>query len=315
MPLQHYLPATFLASFSTDTTGTRRERILAAGDKISGNVFSARASNLAGENDLYTLTSSQMNSLNPLLVDQSLSGYESNLSIAIEQLIQHEITAMTWATVLVPFISGLLVRGPDFNTRFDSRIAHFGIEVTPDNTNMARLMEFQRLLAPIAVAKWILLSINSDNPMITNDIGHAPFLNPNINHFGMAVPIGLSHILVVVPTPNRILAYSSGGAWHPTIEYLISPGQNHIDLNRVMATRARRFIFGSDTSTINKYISFRGDLPPLEPPQMGFISGFYAMVHDMDWYKLVSALSMPPKSDWEYLYLNLLSNHRKMESS
>jgi hypothetical protein len=312
MPLQHYLPATFLAHFSMETSGARRDRVLAAGDKLIGNAFSAKASRLAGENDLYTLTSSQ---LDPLIVDRSLSGYEANLSTAIDQLIQRDLTTMAWATTLVPFIAGLLVRGPDFNARFDTRITQLGIKTLPDNTNIARLMEFQRLLAPVAAAQWIVLAIQSDDPMITSDIGHAPFANPELHHFGMAVPIGLSHILVVMPTARRTLAIGVGGSWYPTIDYSFSSGQNHVELNRVLATRARRFIFGPDPSIINSYLRYHGNAPPLEPAQMGFIDGFYAMLHDLDWHRLISALGIPPKSDGQYIYIDLLSDPRGNQSA
>lgn len=312
MPLQHYLPAAFLATFSTETTTPRRDRVLAAGDKQSGRSFLARASRLAGVNDLYTLTSSQMD---PLFVDKSLAGYEACLATAIDQLLAQSITAMTWASTLVPFVAALLVRGPDFNVRFDSRIAQLGIEAPPDNTNLARLMEFQRLLAPVSTAQWLVLAIQSDQPLITSDIGHAPFANPAAGHMGMAIPISLSHILSIVPTPRRVLAVAAAGTWFPTIDYIASPGDNHVALNRVLAARATRFIFGPDSSTVASYLRPQQTSPPLEPEEMGFLSGYYAMVHDLDWHKLISALSYPPKMDGQFMYLNLLSDPTRGQSA
>jgi hypothetical protein len=157
MPLQHYLPATFLATFSMENTLPRRNRTLAAGDKNSKRIFLAKASKLAGINDLY-----------PPIVDESLTGYEANLSTAIDQLLNQNLTAMAWTSTLVPFVTALFVRGPDFNTRFDSRIKGLGIEAPPGNTDYARLMEYQRMLAPVATARWLVLEIQSDYPMITS---------------------------------------------------------------------------------------------------------------------------------------------------
>jgi hypothetical protein len=309
MPLQHFLPATFIASFSTDNTIPRRDRRLAAGDKTTGNVFMNKASNLAGINDLYTLTSELYD--NPLMVDQSLSGYEANLSLAINQLIQREISALGWASTLVPFVAGIMVRGSDFNTRFDNRIQQLGIDwPLIDNTNHARVMEFQRLLAPVMSAQWIVLTTQSDEPLITNDFGYAPFMNIIAGHFGMAIPITLSNILVIVPAPKRILATGFGRNWYPIIDYYPSPGNNHIQLNHILAERANRFIFGPDTSTLTKYLQEQNRQPKaLEPGEIGFLGGKFTRAHDLDWYKLVCALSIPPQKDGQYIFINMMRTH------
>lgn len=60
MPRHHYLPATFLASFSTDTsTDPRRDRRIWAGDKRQHKTFQSPASRLGAEKNLYTLVATE----------------------------------------------------------------------------------------------------------------------------------------------------------------------------------------------------------------------------------------------------------------
>ena len=146
MTLQHYLPATYLACFSTEDKPERRTRLLAGGDKKDKNIFTSPASKVCGINDLYTLKNYPDN---PELIDSMWSFYEKGLALAIDQLITGTIPAITWANTLIPFVTSLLVRGPDFNKRFEGRIKNLGINrtISPDNTNFARLLENQRLSA------------------------------------------------------------------------------------------------------------------------------------------------------------------------
>lgn len=308
MPLHHYLPATYLALFSTDTFQPRRQRILVAGDKESGNLFSAPASRIAGINDLYTITSSN---LDPQIVDTSLSHYESSFYIAVEQLINHQVTAMAWASILVPFVAALMVRGPDFNDRFEARILSLGVDSPSDNTNFGRLVEFQRLLAPVAAAQWNLLSVQGADLLITNDLGYAPFANYQTQEFGIAVPLGLRHILAISPQTCRVLAFSQGGEWLPTINFIDAPPDDHVQLNHVISSFSRRFVFGPDTSTLSLYFSSaRPSRGNPEPGQLGFMDGYLAMMHDMTWHRLITALSTAPSRDGEYIYVDFLRSDR-----
>jgi hypothetical protein len=279
MPLHHYLPATYLALFSTDAiTQPRRDRRLAAYDKKNHKSFFSSASKLAGINDLYTLTGSDIDNQ---IVDMCLSGYESCFYIAINQLINHEINALTWASTLVPFVTGLLVRGPDFNTRFVRRLSFIGNDTPIDNTNIGRLMEFQRLLAPVAVSSWLVLRILGDDPLITNDLGYAPFINLRTNESGMAIPIGFEYVLVIIPMFRRVLAIENGGEWIPMIRYEHEPPDNHKNLNKILAIHSRRFFFGSSESTIKQYVPNKSQPKyPLEPMQLGFVNGNVARNHE-----------------------------------
>jgi hypothetical protein len=304
MSYQHFLPATFLANFSLDKNPIRRDRTLAAGNTINGRVFTTNAESLGGMNDLFTLTSSRMD---PLLVDRSLSGYEASLANALEQLAQKTIHARVWVTILVPFATALFVRGPDFNMRFSKRITQMGLETGSDNTNLARLFEYQRLIAPVFTAKWLFLEIEGTEPLITNDVGWAPFANPLNGDVGMAIPIDLSHILLIIPTLERIVAESKGGVWLPLIEYGRLPRDNHIQLNHILAKTCRNLIIGPDEKVISRYvIAQHNSIVPPEPGNIGFVSGRQAMIHEHDWLKLLSLLQNPPSTDGIAVFNNLL---------
>lgn len=197
MSLQHYLPATFLAQFSSDTKLPRRERQLVAVDKLKRKIFESPASKLAAENEFYTLVNSQEK--DPLSVDKALSGYETKFHLAVNLLIDRKITADLWARILVPFVTSLLVRGPDFNRRFETRMFswlgnHLKEYTGRDNTNQARLFERQRLLPSIFSANWALSRVESNVPLLINDLGYAPLFDPEKKKMGLAIPLDKKYL-------------------------------------------------------------------------------------------------------------------------
>ncbi|MCI0521943.1 MAG: hypothetical protein L0Z70_16985, partial [Chloroflexi bacterium] len=239
----------------------------------------------------------------------SMWTYENKLSTALDLLIHRILDAMTWADTLIPFITDLLVRGPDFNNRFEARIESLGISslVSPDNTNLARRMERQRLYSAVAASKWVVVHKNGDIPIITNDLGYTTFGNPNTGDFGIAVPLGLDHILCLSPKFKKVLAYGINGVWLPNIEYVESPRNEHLGLNHAITRISQRFIFGPDRQSIEIFLPKEKTetLPVPEPGQLGFMDGDLAMVHDMTMFKLITALSTPPKKD-TFLYVDYL---------
>ncbi len=117
-PRQHFIPATFLAGFSSDGNPTRRDRYLHVLRRGQSESFSAKAANVGCISDFYALQATG-HDLNPGQVDDVWAGYEGRLAQAIEWLVSGEpIDARLWLRVLVPFVAGLFVRGPDFNQRF-----------------------------------------------------------------------------------------------------------------------------------------------------------------------------------------------------
>lgn len=301
MPLHHYLPATYLASFSKDLSLPRRDRVIAIGDKRSKRVFSAPAARVGAIRDFYTLVSAPKD--DPQLLEKIWAQYETDLADAVERLVSRSPDALTWAHVLVPFITGLLVRGPDFNERFEARIKPWRHLAGPDNTNLARLMEVQRLLGPIAAAKWIVMEARGEGSLMTNDVGFAAFVNPD-GRWGLAIPLGRGHVLGLIPRRRGPVAVARDGKWRPIIEYVDLRPDNHRHLNITLAEGAHRFIFGPDELTVTRYLGHGRDSPSRvpEPYDLGFISGPLAMVHEFTWHRLVGVLAKPPDHEdaWKF---------------
>ena len=316
MPLHHYLPATFLASFSSDSsTLPRRNRRLYVGDVKKKRVFSAPASKVGAVNNLYTVVSRIGANADPEVVDRIWSDYERELAEAIKLLIAGKVDARTWARVLVPFVSCLFVRGLDFNERFDRRMDGIDIEdlntglLSKDNTNVARLMELQRLLGPVAVAKWIVIRVLGQKPLVTNDLGYAPFTNSGTNEAGVAIPLDSSNVLAIVPRIKGRVAVARPGRWIPVIGYVEEPPDNHELLNQVLCATAQRFVFGPDKEVVEKELqrieelqkpSAQPFLP--EPWQLGFISPRWARAHEFTWHRLAVAIERDPADGdpWDF---------------
>jgi len=306
MPLHHYLPAAFLASFSADQqTLPARNRVLFVADKHRNRVFTARAARVACVKNLYTLAD---NSSDPGLVDDTWAAYERLLPEAISKLINKNADADTWLRVLVPFVACMLVRGPDFGPRFARRLQSLGLDpaldpVCADNTNGARLFELQRLLGPVVAAKWIVINLSGVTPLVTNDLGYAPFDNPWTGDWGLAIPLAPEHVLAIVPQQERVLLEGHGSTWVPVIDYVDASPDNQIGLNHATAAIAQRFIFGPDKEALSSLLASAHAAPPApEPAQMGFLTGTHAVAHEFTWHRLVSAVKKPPTDSegWDF---------------
>jgi hypothetical protein len=303
MTLHHYLPATYLANFSADTHFPRRSRTLAVGDKRSGHVFITAAANVAAVHDLYTLSTGKLDSQ---MVDEIWSDYEAGLADAIQQLIDRTLDAITWARILVPFVTCLFVRGPEFAIRFDTRMRQqglLGLQPEPDSTNLARIMEVQRLLAPILTAKWLVLRVHGDGEVILNDLGFGGFVSPEASESGFSIPLNRDHVLMLIPQRDRIVATASGRTWMPSIAYADLRRNNHLQMNDALTQVAQRFVFGANEEIVRQHL-IRSDsaLPVPEFEELGFIGSHLMRVHEFTWYRLVSVLDKHPLSaeSWSF---------------
>lgn len=309
MPLDHYLPATFLASFSPNICQPRRESVLAVGNVLKRKIFSAKAENLAVQHDFYSLKQQVFWAIgkqpNLRLIDETWLKYEGDLAHSIAALIAGEITALAWARTLVPFAASMLVRGPDFNSRFENRpvVRHImgSVPITPDNTNGARIIELQRLLGPIAAAQWVVSFVTGNEKLVTNDVGFARVQDGNTGDVGIAIPIDLKHVLKILPRKSGVVATIKDGIWCPKIGYESLDAGNESGLNNIMASGAQRFVFGGDEQAIvgllAKLPPNHLPFPPIEPAQAGFLSGTDASVHHFTWHRLISFLMKLPNTD------------------
>jgi hypothetical protein len=295
MPRHHYLPAAYLGNFSEDQNNNVRDNQLYVKDLNEKRTFKTSANNIGCITNYY-----------PELVDKSFGGYEAKILTAIELLIQHKILALDWASTLVQFIAGMLVRGPDFKRRFEKRIEAFGdIPLGDNNTDFARLFEHQRLLTVIAAAEWVVMEIFGDGLLITNDIGYMPFLAVSSPNPGIAIPLTSRYILGIFPSLVRAIAYTDGSEWYPVIKYVRLDRNNHHGFNETMCKFADRFIYCGSADTIRKYpINYTDrNFPIPEPGELGFNQGLIAMKHDMGLFELITLFGTPPdkKESWKHI--------------
>ncbi len=87
-------------------------------------------------------------------------------------------------------------------------------------------------------------------------------------------PIGLGHLLAIIPQPRRKVAVEKAGRWVPIIERNKLIKDNHIGFNTLGVTYARRFVFRPNEDVVKQNLikdenSFSNAIP--EPNQLGFI--------------------------------------------
>ncbi len=167
------------------------------------------------------------------------------------------------------------------------------VEVSEDNTGNARVLEMQRLLAPILAAHWIVCSVKGEGDLITNDAGFVGFQASQIGAYGIAIPLGRHHVLQLFPSMDRKIAVACEGKWQPVITYRDLRTGNHIELNETMTKGAARYVYGPTKAAVGSFLSAHksteGKSP--EPGMMGFIGGEMARRNEFSWHWLVSILS------------------------
>ena len=274
----------------------RRKRRLWAVDKCENLLSLTTAGELCGLHNFYTLSAKNQD---PRLVDSEWSGYENKLNPALDDMIAGKLDALAWLQTLVVFAAALLVRGSDFETRFDERFKDMGVKsakfLTRDNTNMARLMELQRLFASVIGARWLLLETSGNNVQITNDLGYTPFMNPRLGESGIAIPVSHKHILLVIACRKRTIAHAVNGTWVPNIERNILEDDAHAMFLDSIASCAQRYVIGPDETAMRKYLRAETTPPPIpEPSMLGFLNSEMARNYEMMYFNCLTKFSSPP---------------------
>ena len=82
--------------------------------------FLDSASDVGCEKNLYTFFAAGDRG-DPEQIEKLWSRYETDIPSALEKLIDGTLDAETWVRVLVPFVTGLLVRGPEWKKHFNRR--------------------------------------------------------------------------------------------------------------------------------------------------------------------------------------------------
>ena len=125
---QHYLPASFIGRFSNEKKGSLRERTVWVLEKGTSRSVERKAEDIGYLFNFYLLNGTQ--AIPDSSIDDIWGAYEKKLNSALTALSdfrQKSIDANTWLRVLVPFVAGLFVRGPEFVDRFNERAVIKGV--------------------------------------------------------------------------------------------------------------------------------------------------------------------------------------------
>lgn len=302
MARDHYIPASVLGRFSTETGSTARERQLWAGR--SGKVYRTKARDFGVVNKLYDVNSTGIwlpaGTEDPGSVDAMINGYEQDLPTALDLLDDAATVPLrTWLRVLVPFVAAMFARGKDFETRFEERpvVKASGMS-SPENTNRARLIELQRLLAPVTCARWVVLHQAGREPFIVNDLGLMLTRDLGSGQDGFAVPIGRHSVVGIFPQRARTVARYDE-AWQSIIEHRRLGTSEVANFNQAMARCATEWIAGAPRDVIERNVEHLAEEPPDPSVIMERWPFDHAtrVSHDRDWHRLVSATAGDPRPD------------------
>lgn len=300
MPLHHYLPAGYMGAFSQSDDGPRRSRPVWCLRRGSERPFPTKPENLGAVNDFYTLKQSW----EPQSLDQVWTYFERTLPSAINALVDSSrpLDANVWLRTLVPFVASLFVRGREFNARYENRrpelqngLSARGL-LNADNTNAARLMELQRLLAQVAAAHWgVVRTTNPKANFITNEIGiSAARVSGFESTHGWLVPLDRHHILTVTPRRTGAVMTREGLGWKAIIGRLNAQAGEVRQINYTTACMAREFVVAGEQGPLK---ALRGKWR--QPPERDWLSGGWGcsseerVAHEFDWHRLVSVASNP----------------------
>jgi hypothetical protein len=261
------------------------------------------AENIGCEDNLYQLFGSD----NPFDVDAVWTRYEGRLGPALDELArpgQKTINAKDWLRALVPFIASLFVRGKEFGARYDSRMAEIYADEAysdpdkrSDNTNNARLIEFNRFLAPIMAAQWVVMHTDGTVPVVTNELGFTYFLPQGHTVPSIAIPIASNAILGITrtwPNSGRLIMKDGGtGQWRTTIERIDLTLEDQHMIHDALAKISHSFLIGPTASTVEPHQKSLNDDSPLNPDIMGAFwpNPLIRLAHEFEWHRAVTAIS------------------------
>ncbi len=284
---QHSLPASYLGGFSTQTSGRGRHRVVWVLRRGETDAAPQSAQSLARVNRLYHQTTSLLPSTD---FEANWTKYERHLPQAIHQLTTGRVGGRTWLHVLVPFVAGVLVRGPEFDARFNAFIADMQDVLDPDNTLFARGFELQRLLALVMVCRWVV-GESPEWEILGNDVGWIPASLPG-GEQGIALPLTSRYVLQLVFVHSRPILSWDGQAWWARVEQEQMGASAARAFNRVVTHHADRLVFGPTEAAV---VRVRRELAIGGPPVNGLVASAgvdprLLVAHEFEWHRCAAAL-------------------------
>jgi hypothetical protein len=245
MAKDHFIPAALIGRFSAETVCPYRDRHVAMARPGWSSSRIAAARNFGFANDLYAI--------GPDRTTDELWAYEGRLMRAIDEAVEGgPIGLEAWARVLVPFVASLFMRGREFKDRYQSRGSAALAEYM--DPNLARAMEFQRLLAPVACARWVVFHRSEFADLLGSDIGIVHMRDRPNGEVGWAVPMDPHAALGIFPRDRRSVARFVDDRWCSSIEHVWDGDFDFDGLNNAISRSATEFIFGPKSTTVDKFL-------------------------------------------------------------
>jgi hypothetical protein len=292
---QHWIPAAFLGGFSVDADRPRlRDRRLWVKEAGCSTSAVYTAKNLGYERGMYDMSDETIGA-EPEAFDRTFNAYERKLPSAILKLtdsLVFDFSFEVWMKVLVPFLAGLAVRGPDFG----DRLSFPNVEI-----QTSRWMEMTRLLAPLMAAEWSVLVAPASARLITNDRGFC-WAQDQTGRAGLLVPVRPTCALRVMPRTQAAIARKGPAGWTTWLPRIDLASADVDSINDHIALSALRWIAGPEKVDVDgrEPGCVTGDMSPFAGgwwPDRGRLG-----MHDMDWAAALklTGLSADP-DDWHPL--------------
>jgi hypothetical protein len=296
VPADHFLPATYIARFSSDVGPSRRQRVfvLRAGAARPDRQAAEQVARIRGLYD-DVIPGTRMD------LEHNWNRYESHLPQALAGLISGApVDGRTWLQVLVPFVASALLRGPDFDARLKQRLDDFDAEAVLSDGVVAdmvtaRVIELQRLLTVVMVSGWVVLT--SPINLICNDLGWTMSTSVGTDRVGFTVPLDSRHALLVVPLHERDLLRWRDGRWTAEIARDDISPENAADLNGALQGSSGAFTFGVTEELVLQARSLAaGQVEVIaEPLRFAGFDHRLIVAHEFEWYRATAAAYKRPE--------------------
>lgn len=260
---QHLLPACFLGRFSTERSGSLRDRAIWVG-RLDGGAFKVAARYAGRAPRAYDFNSRRSWSARPTDKESLDTAwkYEPRLPQALAALEDstYPLDGRLWAEVLVPFVSSLFIRTRSFQARYPARMPGItGPGPNPtwqnsvdwrDNTLSGAAIEWQRLLAPTMAATWTVFHGPSLPLMPTNDVGYCLMNSPNPKVVSYAFPISPHAILALTRVSKRFILEWNGRQWTSPITHLNTDERDLLAARAAIRGMAETELYGPTQESV-----------------------------------------------------------------
>lgn len=277
MPRDHYIPASFIGRFSISQALPARKRPVARAVATWTEARVSSAESFGFSNNLYSIEDDRS-------VDEIWS-YETELPPLLDKLCRaDQIPLQEWLDVLVPWATSLFIRGQEFDSRYRARRPNMPAQFM--NPNGGRVMEFQRLLAPVTVARWAVFHGRVE--MLNNDLGLAFQLDARTGRTGWAIPVGRRTVLGLFPVERRSVGMFRDGRWQSIIEHEWRDDAYFDTLNAALVNSAGNFAYAAQARTLERYLPHDMHAPSTDTFVGWPFTGSELRNVELEWHRLTS---------------------------